>query len=81
MKRRFCLIVKRTKSSANVPKELLVNDQISLGAKGLYAYLMLMEDPEFVTVTGICIQLKENEKEVRRMLWQLEAFGYVEDIR
>ncbi|MDQ0923303.1 hypothetical protein QF038_001811 [Pseudarthrobacter sp. W1I19] len=75
------MIVKRTKSSANVPKELLLNDQIGLGAKGLYAYLMLMEDPEFVTIAGICIQLKENEKEVRTMLWQLEAFGYVADVR
>lgn len=75
------MIVKRQKSSVNVPKELLIRDDVSLGAKGLYAYLLLMEDAKHVTVTGICMALKENEKAVRTMLWQLEAYGYVADVR
>lgn len=73
--------VKRQKSSVNVPKDLLMRDDVSLGAKGLYAYLLLMEDAEHVTVTGICMALKENEKAVRTMLWQLETYGYVEGVQ
>jgi hypothetical protein len=83
MKRRFCLIVKRKSDSVTVPRELLVRDDISLGAKGLYAYLLLMDEElvQYVTVAGICHDLNENEKVVKVMLYQLEQYGYVADIK
>ncbi|WP_139184501.1 hypothetical protein [Arthrobacter sp. ok909] len=66
-----------------MPRDLIVRDDISLGAKGLYAYLLLMDEElvQYVTVAGICLELKENEKAVKVMLYQLEQYGYVGDIK
>jgi len=60
-----------------VPIELLNSKEISLKAKGLYAFLQSKPDGWRFSVERIASQLKEGRDAVRRALKELEKFGYL----
>lgn len=65
---------------AITPEELVLDREISFMAKGLYAYLILLNNLSAVTVKGISMYMRENEDAVRTAALELEAKGYLEDI-
>ncbi|GAP53468.1 hypothetical protein AHiyo6_00330 [Arthrobacter sp. Hiyo6] len=73
--------VSTAKTAAIVPAEILKRNDLSLNAKGLYAYVLLMADPQYVTIKGIALELRQEEKAVRYAATELEAMGYLSDVQ
>ena len=63
---------------AVTPNELLNNKEISLKAKGLFAFLQSKPDNWSFSAEKIALQLKEGVKTVRTTLRELESFGLLE---
>lgn len=61
-----------------VPTELLDDKQISLKAKGLYAYISSKELPIGLSTKSIAFDCLEGIDSVRAGLKELEDFGYLE---
>jgi hypothetical protein len=60
------------------PVEVAQSTDISLAAKGLYAYILSMKAPQFLTISGAAMDLKETEAAIKAALLQLEAYGLVD---
>jgi hypothetical protein len=57
----------------------IVNDaRISLAAKGLWLFLLSKPDTWFITINGVASQIKERHTTIKRLLKELERYGYVE---
>jgi DNA-binding MarR family transcriptional regulator len=62
---------------ATVPNELLNNPDISLKAKGLFAYLQSKPDNWSFSIDRMASQLKENRDAIRGAIKELEEHGYL----
>ena len=63
-----------------VPRHIVTTPDISLAAKGLYAYLLSLENTEHVTLIAISFALRENVDDIRKAAVQLEALDYIEGL-
>jgi hypothetical protein len=75
------LKIHRFKCSAEVPSEVLHHKELSFAAKGLYGYLLSMEDPTHITIKGIAMHVRENEADIVQAAVMLESFGYIEGLQ
>ena len=60
-----------------VSNELLNNENISLKAKGLFAYMLSKPDSWNFTYKGMCKQLKESESAIASGIKELKDYGYI----
>ena len=66
---------------ATTPNELLYNSNISLRAKGLFAYIQGKPDNWSFSAERIAFECKEGLQSVRIALRELEAFGYLQRVK
>jgi len=64
---------------ATIPNELLNNQNISLKAKGLFAYLQSKPEDWTFSKARIAAQLKEGEKSITKAMAELKEFGYLQN--
>lgn len=61
------------------PEKLLLDNEVSFAAKGLYAYLLLRSNLEEVNSTGVAMTMRTDEQTIISALRELEAKGYIAD--
>ena len=80
----FVLIMAKTTIDSKygvTPNELLNSKELSLRAKGLFAYIQSKPDNWDFSVEKIALQCKENEGAIAPILKELEAFGYLQRVK
>lgn len=70
--------VYKRKYEVRYPVIIAQDHHLGLAAKGLYAYLLCLADPEYIALQGMVIDLKETEQTIRTALLQLESAGLVD---
>ena len=66
---------------ATTPNALLYNSNISLRAKGLFAYIQGKPDKWNFSAERIALECKEGLQSVRSALRELETFGYLQRVK
>lgn len=66
---------------ATTPNALLYNSNISLRAKGLFAYIQGKPDNWNFSAERIALECKEGLQSVRSALRELETFGYLQRVK
>ena len=66
---------------ATTPNALLYNSNISLRAKGLFAYIQGKPDKWNFSAERIALECKEGLQSVRSSLRELETFGYLQRVK
>lgn len=73
--------IRNVPGNAIVAREVLVRNDISLQAKGLYAYLLIAADVEHATIKRLSLELKENFDTVLYAARMLESVGLIRDVK
>lgn len=69
---------RRTNPYAQIANSILNDRELSLKAKGLYAFMYSKPDDWNFTASSMAAQLKESRKTILKMLQELRDFGIVE---
>ena len=63
-----------------VPICLLIDNTVSMGAKGVYAFIQSGIDSEFLSANLISSRTKESARVVNKYLQELEIAGYLKRV-